>query len=137
MPDDLTKEEFFEGISIPRNRELMRVFRDLEIVEQLGSGVPRILRSYGKDCFQFMDSFIRISFPAARKVGLVDGLVDSQRKIVELIISNPEISKKEMAINIGISTTAVDKHIRALRESNIIRRLGGARNGYWAIVDRV
>jgi len=145
LPDDLTKEEFFEGISIPRNRELMRVLRDLEIVEQLGSEVPRILRSYGKECFQFMDNFIRISFPAARKVGLVDGLVDrlvdglveSQKKIVELIISNPEISKKEMAINIGISTTAVDKHIRALRESNIIRRLGGARNGYWAIVDRV
>jgi len=40
-----------------------------------------------------MDNFIRISFPAAKKVGLVD----SQRKIVELIISNPEISKKELA----------------------------------------
>lgn len=38
-------EEFFTGISIPRNRELMRVFRDLELVESLGSGIPRLLKA--------------------------------------------------------------------------------------------
>lgn len=93
----------------------MRVFRDLEIVEQLGSGVPGILRRYGKECFRFMDNFLRISFPASEKVrlveglveGLVDGLVDSQRRIIEMIVKNQEISKKEMAIKIGISTTAI------------------------------
>lgn len=43
----------------------MRVYRDLELVEQLGSGVPRILEGYGKECFRFMDNFIRMSFPAS------------------------------------------------------------------------
>src|SRR3546814_1321954 len=47
--------------------------------------------------------------------GLVDGLVESQRKIVELIKANPKISKKDMADNIGISKTAIDKHIRSLK----------------------
>gem|GEM_PF-1550946 len=34
------------GYSAPQNKELMRVFRDLDMVEQLGSGVPRILEYY-------------------------------------------------------------------------------------------
>ena len=63
LPESLTKEEFFGGISIPRNKELMRIYRDVELVESLGSGIPRILRAYGEDCFKFTDNFIRITFP--------------------------------------------------------------------------
>ena len=40
----LSEEDFFNGRSMPRNRELMRVFRDLKFVEQLGSGLNRILK---------------------------------------------------------------------------------------------
>lgn len=39
----LSKEEFFKGRSMLRNREVMRIFKDLELVEQLGSGMNRIL----------------------------------------------------------------------------------------------
>ena len=145
LPEGLNEDDFFDGVSIPRNRELMRVYRDLELVEQLGSGVPRILESYGKECFRFMGNFIRMTFPVSKELihqsgvvdrlvdGLVDGLVESQRKIVELIKANPKISKKEMAKNIGISTTAVDKHIRSLREKGILKRVGGDRSGHWEL----
>jgi predicted HTH transcriptional regulator len=36
----------------------MRIFKDLELVEQLGSGIPRILEYYGKDSFSFSDNFL-------------------------------------------------------------------------------
>lgn len=146
LPEGLSEEDFFDGVSIPRNRELMRVYRDLELVEQLGSGVPRILESYGKEYFRFMGNFIRMTFPASEVVTpqgglvdelvdrLVDGLVESQRKIVELIKVNPKTSKKEMAENIGISTTAIDKHIRSLRKNNIIKRVGSDRTGHWELL---
>lgn len=62
LPESLSKEEFFNGISIPRNKELMRIYRDLELVESLGSGIPRILKVYGEECFKFTDNFIRITF---------------------------------------------------------------------------
>tara|TARA_R110002051_G_scaffold15064_2_gene47624 strand:- start:20037 stop:21344 length:1308 start_codon:yes stop_codon:yes gene_type:complete len=68
LPEGLSEMDFFEGVSIPRNKELMRVYRDLELVEQLGSGVPRILESYGKDCFRFMDNFTRMTFPVSEQV---------------------------------------------------------------------
>ena len=68
LPEGLTQAEFFEGYSLPRNKELMRVFRDLEMVEHLGSGLPRITEFYGPDCFRFTENFLRITFPASRPV---------------------------------------------------------------------
>jgi len=63
LPENLSIEEFFSGYSIPRNKELMRIFKDLELVEQLGSGIPRILQYYGQQCFEFSDNFTRVTFP--------------------------------------------------------------------------
>ncbi len=77
LPESLTKEEFFGGVSIPRNKELMRIYRDVELVESLGSGIPRILRAYGEDCFKFTDNFIRIIFPISVHDGAHDGAHDS------------------------------------------------------------
>ena len=67
IPHGLTESEFFEGYSMPRNKELMRIFRDLDLVEHLGSGMPRILQAYPKSCFRFTDNFIRMSFPTSGK----------------------------------------------------------------------
>lgn len=63
LPNSMSKSEFYEGLSVPRNKELMRVFSDLGLVESLGSGIPRIVKAYGKRCFQFMDNFTRVVFP--------------------------------------------------------------------------
>lgn len=68
IPEGLSKSEFFEGFSIPRNKELMRVYKDLDLVEQLGSGIPRILEHYDKDCFYFSDNFLRMVLPAEESV---------------------------------------------------------------------
>lgn len=64
LPEALSHEEFFEGFSVPRNKEIMRIYKDLELVEHLGSGIPRILKSYTRECFQFSANFLRMSFPS-------------------------------------------------------------------------
>lgn len=64
LPIDMTQEEFFGGVSSPRNKELMRVFRDVDLVESLGSGMKRIGKVYSlKDIFSFTTNFIRTSIP--------------------------------------------------------------------------
>lgn len=55
-------EDFFSCSSMPRNRELMRVFKDLGLVEQLGSGMSRILQSYDCNIFEISDHFIKVVF---------------------------------------------------------------------------
>jgi len=79
LPDGLSRDEFFEGYSVPRNQEIMRIFKDLDLVEHLGSGVPRILESYGKDCFTFSDNFLRMTFPAVEQVTEQDTEQDTEQ----------------------------------------------------------
>lgn len=40
----------------------MRVFHDLDMVEQLGSGMRRILKCYDENAFSFIEHFMRNSF---------------------------------------------------------------------------
>ena len=62
LPQELSQEEFLEGVTAPRNKELIRVFKDVDLIENIGSGVLRILDAYDKSCFIFMDHFLRVSF---------------------------------------------------------------------------
>ena len=62
LPQELSQEEFLEGVTAPRNKELIRVFKDVDLIENIGSGVLRILDHYDKSCFKFMDHFLRVTF---------------------------------------------------------------------------
>ena len=57
LVDGMTPEKFYSGTSMPRNREIMRVFKDLQYVEQLGNGIPKIVQKYGCDSIT-IDGFI-------------------------------------------------------------------------------
>lgn len=63
--DDLSQEDFFNCISKPRNRVLMRVFKDTGKVEQLGSGMDRILKAYDRSIFNITPSLLVVTFPFA------------------------------------------------------------------------
>ncbi len=41
----------------------MRIFKDLDMVEYLGSGMPRILKAYSKESFAFSSHFVRMTLP--------------------------------------------------------------------------
>ena len=56
------KEGGYIYIGIDKDGSTVGV-NDVELVESLGSGIPRILRAYGEDCFKFTDNFIRITLP--------------------------------------------------------------------------
>lgn len=62
LPQEITQEDFFNAVSAPRNKELMRVFKDVDLVEQLGSGMERIMSVYDKSIFEFLPNFLRINF---------------------------------------------------------------------------
>lgn len=84
------REDFFAGYSMPRNKTLMRVFKDLGMVEYLGSGMPRILKAYSPESFTFSAHFIRLSMPMSEKDS-VTGQVTSLIKGLQGAMSRKEL----------------------------------------------
>tara|TARA_B110000211_G_C13882538_1_gene465784 strand:+ start:510 stop:821 length:312 start_codon:yes stop_codon:yes gene_type:complete len=68
--------------------------------------------------------------------GLVDRLVDSQKRIIELVVIDPRVSKKDMANKLGISETSVDKNLMRLKQKNIIARVGNNKDGSWVLIKK-
>jgi ATP-dependent DNA helicase RecG len=99
LPEGLSKEEFFEGFSIPRNKELMRIYKDMELVEQLGSGIPRILEYYGKECFHFSENFLRMVFPSFAEI--TPQVTPQVKKLLEVF--DGEHKRHELQEKLGLS----------------------------------
>ena len=145
LPESLTREEFFSGISIPRNKELMRIYRDVELVESLGSGIPRILRAYGEECFKFTDNFIRITFPVSGqgKSGEKTTQKTTQKatqktaqKILHYIKQDASISRNKLAELCGISPDGIKWQLNKMQKNGVIRRVGPNKGGYWVVIEQ-
>jgi ATP-dependent DNA helicase RecG len=59
----------------------------------------------------------------------------SSEKILALLKANPELSAREVAEAMGITSRAVEKQISKLRDENRIRRIGPAKGGHWEVVE--
>jgi predicted HTH transcriptional regulator len=121
LPYGVTEKDFFGGCSVPRNKEIMRVFRDLEIVEHLGSGVPRILKAYGKEAFEIRDSYVRIVFRYAKPISEVTGQVTGQ--VVRLLsIMDGDMSRSALQQTLGLRhrDNFVETYVQPALEAELI-----------------
>lgn len=97
---------------MPRNRELMRVFRDLELVEHLGSGMARILRAYDRSIFHFSENFMEVRFPLAGAESDVESapqVTPQVAELLELLRQHGELGTLEVASLLGLIDR---KHVR-------------------------
>ena len=140
-----SKEDFFSCSSMPRNRELMRVFKDVGLVEQLGSGMSRILKEYDKSIFHIAEHFIKVEFPFSlpkETIIIANGDDNGNEtgndnleiwKVMKILSENPSITAKQM----NISPRKVSRLIKELKENGKIVRIGSDRKGYWKIKTKI
>lgn len=149
LPQELSQEEFLEGVTAPRNKELIRVFKDVDLIENIGSGVLRILDAYDKSCFKFMDHFLRVSFKYKENPFEYDGdkqkndkindkvndkINDKEKQILIELMSNPNLTIPEINKITKISTATISRHLKQLQDKKIIERVGSNKSGYWKIL---
>lgn len=138
---NITKEEFYRGISKPVNQKLQKIFGQLGYVEQTGHGVPLIVKKYGEQAFEIMDNFINVTIPFNKnmiKENLYNSLTtnnlnDSQLKIYNYLKENPQATINELVNNCSLSDGYVRKILMELKRQNIIERIGSNKTGYWKI----
>ena len=149
IQSEFTEDEFLEGYSAPKNPELMRVFRDLKLVEHLGTGVRKILKKYNKDVYHFFPHFIRVSIkynqnefeydniPNKKEINYSDlELTSVQEGIIGLILDRPNITQEEMSNLLGVTSRTIRNHIKYLVDNDYIVRIGADKNGKWKVIKK-
>ena len=136
-----------QGYSAPKNPELMRVFKDLELVEHLGTGIRRILKRYDKSIYRFFSHFIIVSIKYNennfkynnQNVNVMPylNLTKVQEGIISLIEDRPSITQEEMAKLLGVTSRTIRNHIKYLVDKEYIIRIGADKNGKWAVTKGV
>ena len=126
----------------------MRVFKDLKFVEQLGSGLQKILSEYEKSIFKFSIHFLKVRFPitdvgknVGKNVGksyIFEGYKSNktQNEILTHIENKPQITQKEISEFIDTTPRTIQRNMKKLQELNIIERVGSSTKGYWKILKR-
>ena len=158
-----SEEDFFSGASMPRNRELIRIFRDLDLVEQLGSGMNRILRSYDRSIFRISEHFIRVAFPFAESPNENDtlrrkpdtskseddtindtlsGNIDTlnpdggtiEDQILQVLAKTPDITYEGIATSLSVGRATVARTIKKMIENGLVERTGSKKTGAWKVL---
>ena len=140
LPRGLSQDSFFRCCSMPRNRELMRIFKDVALVESLGSGMSKILEAYDQSVFTFLDTFLIVTFPFAEGFTLPHGNDNSiinkdeiKAKILQCILKHPDFTLDKISGMTGFSKRTISRYIKEFQESGVIKRVGSDRSGYWEV----
>ena len=136
------QEHFFQGYSNPVNRQIMRIYKDLEMVEHLGSGMNRILTYYKKENFVLKDIFLRVVFFSNRnEIKTTQETTQETKKtstrdkvLLELQKDN-SLTREDLAKLVGVSANAVKQHLSKLKDEHKIKRVGSTKTGHWEVLD--
>lgn len=134
MPYSQTKERFLQGISVPRNLSLMRVFQDLEITEKTGHGTVKIISAYGKEVFDIQDGFIQVTIPFNKKVmknrgtinGNINGNINSdlsknELSLIGVIIQKPGITLTRLLKFLEYPKERLREYLPAFRKRDVLK----------------
>jgi ATP-dependent DNA helicase RecG len=126
----LTNEDIYTGKFEIRNRVVARVFKELNYIEQWGSGINRIKSlciDHGlKEPFiEESGDFIGVRFFREEK-DLNQIPTDSDR-IINYIKNNSKITKKEVMELLNYKETKAKDYLNSLLEQEILERKGQGR----------
>ena len=134
-------DDFFSGYSNPTSRELMRIYKDLELVEHLGSGLNRILEAYDKDSFVMKQNYMKNIFyknetPLDGVVsGGVNGVVSGGvTELLEFIQTNPGLRANELSKHIDTPLRTVQRRLKQLKDENKIEFQGAPKTGGYVVI---
>lgn len=143
LPEDLSRDEFYRGISRPVNTHLQKIFGQLGYVEQTGHGIPLIVSNYGKQAFDIMPNYVNVTIPVKTHAlssfmheisSASVGLNDSQMKILSLLKNHPEYTIKDLVRDSSLSDGYVRKILTELKSKGYIQREGSNKTGYWKVI---
>lgn len=122
----------------------------MDLCEQLGSGMRKILRNYPKTIFHISEHFLDVKFMYDKKAlsilnadianGRINGGIngginfeDKENKIISYLKNNPSALTDEISLQTDIPVRTVQRIIKSLKEDGIIERVGSKKTGFWKV----
>ena len=159
LPPSIAYSAMESRQSDARNKVIAPVFKRIGIIDQWGNGLklvaqelreyPEIELKWREVGLSFQVQFIKKNYKTiptnvgnnvgdvgdnVGDVGNIDNNISyNELKIIQLILHNPNITTKEIAETLGISTRQCERIIAKLKQSGKLLRKGSARTGYWEI----
>lgn len=139
----VTIEKIKEGYSKVRNRAIANAFSYMRIIEEWGSGIPRMFDEFSKYGLaepelvdmdgDFKVNFYRSSVTPRVTEKVTEKFTEREMSVIRLIKNNPRITTTAMSMELGKSRKTISAIIKSLKDRNVIEREGSDRNGIWII----
>lgn len=147
----LTIDRIKDGYSKSRNEALAAVFLYLKMIEQWGSGIPRVVSlilSHDLQEPEFIDMEVafRVNIYRDQK-GINDTICDTNTQnmipfiknnregsLLETLKKRPDITQKELSQIMGVSTPTIKRMLARMQEKGIVKREGTNRKGKWIVL---
>lgn len=146
LPKALDVDDILSGRSEIRNRVIARFFKEINFIEQWGTGIGKILqacRETGLRDPEFRESglFFKVTLYKNNRLeneyttNSRNGSQKTSQKIIECMKDNPATTIRELSLSTGLSDRGVKNHIHKLKNQGRIRRIGPDRGGRWEVVE--
>lgn len=152
LPRTITVDELYAGRSEIRNKVLAKVLLRAKLIEQWGSGIPRIReasRALGYRLPEITEDglFVRLIIyrgQSTRQERIkettgrygtehISDREDNQRKLLDLVKNNPEITVKALANATGMTLSTIQRRLAKLQSKGQLKRIGSKKTGYWKV----
>jgi len=138
-----------------RNQIIADLFSRIHFGEKLGTGFERIKQICMRENapfpeIEFNENYFYVTFRQSYEYLKLVGkkgipktpqktpqkiLTELERRILNEIVKNQRISRREIARKLLISEDTVKEYLEKLKKKKIIRRVGPPRGGYWEIIE--
>lgn len=125
-----TVDEMRRGISRTRNRVIARVLRELGIIEQWGTGIPRAIeecRAAGlpEPEIEELGPQVRVTFGCERDTAEVDPL---DAAVLDALTEGQGLSTSDVAAHINRTTRSARERLKSLVEAGLVVEVGSSPN---------
>lgn len=128
----IEQDQLLKGLTYLRNPSICKIFREMGLVEKMGTGFISIFKSYeswGLKKPQIIEgaNFVKCILPRGSSQEQT-GTIQTEESILELFYSHNEITTQDVINKFSISRATAQRWLNVLIEKGLLERIGRTRN---------
>lgn len=143
----ISYDDMMLGVSYCRNKNLANVFYRLQLIESYGTGIGKIMSSYGdseaKPQVQVSPGAFKMVLPNQNQTapGKQNVPTETKRKtkrqeqaLLDLLLKKKRVTRAEAEASLGVSISTARRFLQKLMQDGTVRCEGNGRNAVYVLV---